>query len=372
MVSSANGNRVIIAAQCNDHTVHLTGVSSYRFYTDALTFARAQLLVTEYYGFDTPNNYWDVYNIEAEAMGQTIIYHPDGIPDADRSNPLLKSIDDWKIIRVPDPYETGRMKYVHEINRIYIDMTGKPAHCHFCAPFSLAVNIRGYENLIDDIYERPQLVHDLFRFLCDDILAPYIEAIRSETGMPTLLADGNDAWASPPMITLDMIDEYVVGYAEYLREKVHGKLVTRGNWGDASSRDPDRFMAQKLSCSPGFLSALDPDLFRLGPARVKAFANQRGAFVTAGIDAKLLRDGPVTAIVERIKYYLDNMARDGRCAIYLNQVPAEAPSQHIHAAVAACRAYGRLPMPDDLDDVDFQIPKRESFAEFLQDRGGAI
>ena len=78
---------------------------------------------------------------------------------------------------------------------------------------------------------------------------------------------------------------------------------------------------QKLQCSPGSLSVLDPDLFEVGPDRVKKFANNNDAFVAAGVDATLSKYGPVEAIVERIKLYIDRLARDGRCMIHLNQIP---------------------------------------------------
>jgi Uroporphyrinogen decarboxylase (URO-D) len=363
---------VIVAAQCNDHTARLAGIPFKRFYTDPFSFASTQLLVTEYYELDAPNNTWDVYNIEAEAMGQKIVYHPNGIPDVDRTDPLVKAPSDLDKIHIPDPYSSGRMPWVHQVNRNYKEMTGRPARAFFCAPFSLAVNIRGYGNLINDMDEDPGFAHRLFEFLCDKVLAPFIEAMRSEIGNPGTLADGADAWASPPMLTLDMMDEYVVRYTERLREKLGDKVVTRGNWGDAKSRDLDRFFTQKLKCSPGFLSVLDPDLFSIGPEAVKAFVQKHPAFVTAGVDAKLLRDGPIEAIVERIKHYIDVLARDGRCAIYLNQIAAETPSEHIHAAVAACHTYGRFPIPEDLDEIAFKIPKRESFFEFLEQRGESI
>ena len=170
----------------------------------------------------------------------------------------------------------------------------------------------------------------------------------------------------PPMITLDMMDEYVVAYTERLRKNLGDRLVTRGNWGDAKSQDPERFLSQKLKCSPGTLSVLDPDLFEVGPQRVKAFADKNETLITAGVDATLLKEGPVEAIVERIKLYIDKMARDERCMIHLNQIPAETPSEHIHAAVAACHAYGRHPIPENLTGVPFEMPRRESFAEFIQ------
>ena len=70
--------KIAIGAQSNDHSAYLAGVSTEQFFTDAHTFARIQLLVTEYYHLDVLSNFWDVYNIEAEALGQKVVYHPGG------------------------------------------------------------------------------------------------------------------------------------------------------------------------------------------------------------------------------------------------------------------------------------------------------
>ena len=116
-----------------------------------------------------------------------------------------------------------------------------------------------------------------------------------------------------------------IKFLEYSEVRLEAKLgdneITRGNWGDAKSREPERFFMQKLQCSPGSLSVLDPDLFEVGPDRVKKFANNNDAFVAAGVDATLSKYGPVEAIVERIKLYIDRLAQDGRCMIHLNQIP---------------------------------------------------
>ncbi len=101
---------------------------------------------------------------------------------------------------------------------------------------------------------------------------------------------------------------------------------------------------------------------------MKSYADEHDLFVTAGVDAALLQEGPVEAIVERIKLYIKNFAKPGRCMIHLNQVPGETPSEHIHAAVAACHTYGRFPIQDSLDKIHFEIPKRESFLEFATKR----
>jgi len=369
---SPEDDHIVIGAQINDHSAFLSGVSPERFFTDADTFTQAQLLVTEYYKLDTLSNFWDVYNVEAEALGQKVVFYPVGLPDVDRTQPLMSQPSDLDRLHPPNPYKSGRMPWIQMLNKNFLEMTGKLERVYFTAPFSLAVNIRGYQNLMEDMFLRPAFTHRLFKFLCDDVLVPHIEAMREAVDMPDLLMDGRDAWASPPMITLDMMDEYVVTYTERLRDKVGDNLLTRGNWGDAKSRDPERFFLQKTKCSPGSLSVLDPDLYEVGPERVKAYANEHNLFVTAGVDAALLQKGPVEAIVERIKFYIDKIARDGRCMIHLNHIPAETPSEHVHAAVAACHTYGRLPIPENLDDIQLEIPKRESFLDFVKEKTIAI
>ena len=369
---SPEDDHIVIGAQINDHSAFLSGVSPECFFTDADTFTQAQLLVTEYYKLDTLSNFWDVYNVEAEALGQKVVFYPVGLPDVDRTQPLMSQPSDLDRLHPPNPYKSGRMPWIQMLNKNFLEMTGKLERVYFTAPFSLAVNIRGYQNLMEDMFLRPAFAHRLFKFLCDDVLVPHIEAMREAVDMPDLLMDGRDAWASPPMITLDMMDEYVVTYTERLRDKVGDNLLTRGNWGDAKSRDPERFFLQKTKCSPGSLSVLDPDLYEVGPERVKAYANEHNLFVTAGVDAALLQKGPVEAIVERIKFYIDKIARDGRCMIHLNHIPAETPSEHVHAAVAACHTYGRLPIPENLDDIQLEIPKRESFLAFVKEKTIAI
>mgnify|MGYP001814521409 FL=1 len=362
-------NHLDIGAQINDHSAYLFGVSADVFFKDADIFTQAQLLVTDYYKLDTLSNFWDVYNVEAEAMGQKIVYYPDGLPDIDRTQRLLSRPSDLDRLHPPDPYKSGRMPWIHKINRNFLEATGKLDRAYFTAPFSLAANIRGYQSLVEDMLMRPAFAHRLFEFLCDEVLSPHIEVMREKAGIPDLLMDGRDAWASPPMITLDMMDEYVVNYTNRLRDKVGGNLITRGNWGDAKSRDVERFFGQKTKCSPGSLSVLDPDLYEIGPERVREYAHQHNLFVTAGVDAALLHTGPVEAIVERIKSYIENFARDGRCLIHLNQIPLATPSQHVHAAVAACHTYGRYPIADNLDDVQFEVPEGEDFSDFRKKIG---
>jgi hypothetical protein len=86
--------------------------------------------------------------------------------------------------------------------------------------------------------------------------------------------------------------------------------------------------------------------------------------VTAGINARLLRDGPIEKIVDNVKRFIDAFGRDHSLSIFLSNVPADTPSEHIHAAVAATHTYGKLPIADNLDDIELEIPTKKSFKEW--------
>jgi len=66
--------------------------------------------------------------------------------------------------------------------------------------------------------------------------------------VPHLFMDGRDAWASPPMITLDMMDTYVVRYTERLREKL----------GEVPFEVPQRESFAEFMRSKGSTSLLTP------------------------------------------------------------------------------------------------------------------
>jgi len=116
-------NHLDIGAQINDHSASLFGVSADVFFKDADIFTQAQLLVTDYYTLDTLSNFWDVYNVEAEALGQKIVYYPDGLPDIDRTQRLLSRPSDLDRLHPPDPYKSVRMPWIHKINRNFLEAT---------------------------------------------------------------------------------------------------------------------------------------------------------------------------------------------------------------------------------------------------------
>jgi len=149
-------DRVPVYAQMHEFVCHELGADPRQFYTDPQLLVRGTLEVMAAYGIDVPVLDYDVYNIEAEALGQEIIYQKDGMPDVDRTRPLIKEKADLDKISTPDFDKDGRFPIILEMNRLFCEMAGGlDGTPGFCAPFSLAANIRGIEQLLMDIYLDP-------------------------------------------------------------------------------------------------------------------------------------------------------------------------------------------------------------------------
>ncbi len=126
---------VPVTAQVTSHTLRLTGVNERDFFSDPALFVSSHLLVSEYYEFDSPAIYYDMYNIEAEALGQKLTWLPRMFPEIDSSAPLIHERSVLDRLKPIDPASDGRMPFIREVNKRMMDIGLKPSP-RFCAPFS--------------------------------------------------------------------------------------------------------------------------------------------------------------------------------------------------------------------------------------------
>jgi len=379
---SGKPDRPPIGAQMHDHAMYLAGVPAKRFYYDAPTFFNTMLSVFLYYGMDVALFFGDVYNFEVEALGAKMIYGENSMPTVDFTEPLIKEPKDLLKLKTPDPRKDARMPYAMEIIKMGAQMGLGMGM--FCAPFSLAVAMRSYPALIKDIRRDPKFAHELFTFIVDDVLVPYIKAMKEECGIA--LAVGADAWSAFPNVTPDMGKEWIIPYAKRLREAtapfgVYSSLLASL---DYCEERPERFnydimrkcfdiQAETVGTPMGFLGMgrwQDIDI-----QVVRDWATERGGArgtvpILAGVNARLLHDGPISRIVEVAKHYLDVLARDGRFLGFLVNIAADTPPEHVHAAIAAFHQYGRYPIAENLDGVKFEMPKFMPYADFAKMMAG--
>jgi len=166
-------DRIPVYAQIHEFTLNELGIPAKTFYTTPEILTPATLEITERYGIDVGIVDYDVYNIEAEGLGQKVIYFADHVPDVDRRVPLITGPDDLHKIKTPDFDTVGRFAKIIEIQSLYVKLTGLQPALQFCAPFSLAANIRGVENLIMDMLRNPEFSRGLFDAIVEEVLAPW-------------------------------------------------------------------------------------------------------------------------------------------------------------------------------------------------------
>ena len=152
----------------------LYGLTSSIFYKDdAERFVRTSLMAQKLLGM--PKHYisWPVYGFTAEALGQTMIYSDQYSPGTDPDKPLCNA-DNWQNIATPD-MSAGIPKLLDEILACYQRLTGSSPVLHLTAPYSLAADIFGQEQIITALTHEPEFVNSFLDHLADAVLIPWME-----------------------------------------------------------------------------------------------------------------------------------------------------------------------------------------------------
>jgi 5-methyltetrahydrofolate--homocysteine methyltransferase len=335
---TVGSKEVPFTAQMHEFSMRESGIPGDEFYTDAKKFVRGICQTAERFGFDTPSMIWDVYNIEAEALGCRLVTFADMAPAIENTEPLIRTEKDLAALKPPDPWSSGRMPMVFEIMRETREQAGITPFPCYCGPFTLASHVMTFENLIVQMLENPAFVHKVMSFLVDEVIAPYMNAVLTEFPEAPL-ADGSDAVASLPFITQDLLDEFALGYIERLRAQTIKPAICDNWWGDSFCDDPRRFWEQKLRATPDYLKCQDPDLFKIGVQPVVDFARARDLPLVLGVDNNVLQNGPEEEIRMRVHEYLEAIEENGKGALYLCSLSAVTPAENVRIAIEACKDF---------------------------------
>jgi uroporphyrinogen decarboxylase len=332
-------DRVPFTAQMHEFAMNQVGAPPDRFYSEAQTLISGLIETAEQFDFDVPSLGYDVYNIEAEAMGQPLHFTEGQAPLIDKDAILIEDKRALLRIRSPEPGLAGRMPFVLDLHRIYRERLGVGPAFQFCAPFSLATLVRGYVNFIQDIYTDPQFAHDLLGFLTERVIAPWI-TVQKRAFPGTAAALGADALCSPPMVNAQIIEQFSIPYILRLRRLCDLDVMVVNWWGDSHFEEVERFLELKRKVACGFIRAQDPDVARLGPGVFKEFARKHDLTLELGLGDVLLNRGPRQEIEDRLRRYISEAAPGGRFILYLASINSDTPPDHVRAAVAAIKRYG--------------------------------
>jgi uroporphyrinogen-III decarboxylase len=332
-------DRTPIVVQPGLYAMALHGLPSRRFFSEPETFIRASHNMAGYFGFDWWSPLFDVFNIEAEALGQTLVWREGMEPWVDTDDPLLRERQDLDWLRPPIPGESGRMPFAIAAYRRFAELTGVAPVCVACSPLTLAGLLRGIKPLIMDMYREPAFVDRLLSFLSQEVVVPWIRCLAEATGASTVVLC--NPLAGTPTLSPSLMRRFW---------QPHVQAVIQA----ASS--PSCMVLDSAGSCEGQVA--DASLVM----EVKALESR----------PELLRDGPKEQIVDAVCRVLEDGRQDGRFALLMHHIPADAPVENVHTAVAAARQFGRYPIAERLDRRAFRSPETAPFPEWMRRSGLAI
>lgn len=373
-------DRVPILAQPYTYAMGMHGLSAKIFFSEPKPFIHASFNFARYFAIDFWSPVFDFYNIEAEALGQRLIWRDQSEPDIDATNLLIKSRQDLDRLRPPRPGLDGRMPFVLESYKRYIDLTGIPPMIYACSPFTMAVLIRGYVSFVRDMRRDPQFAHRLLDFLAMDVVVPWIDKMVDATGASMVVM--SDAWASQPNVTTDMVREFCLPYVEKVIRATNSTLRTvldTGSWGERSVEDPREVLDIKFemikrgnafgSLRPLFLLVWSEDYEEVGITLARDYADEKGVCLMLNVRPDLIEDGPPEAIVEAMRKLIKKGAGKGKFAVLMNLVPIGTPFRHVFTAIYAVKQFGTYPVSEDIDRIEYRPRDFKPFSEWFRTEG---
>lgn len=373
-------DRVPLILQPYTYAMAMHGLSARTFFTMPGPFINASRNMAAYFDVDFWTPVFDFYNIELEALGQKLVWREHSEPDVDTRSPLVANESDLDHLRAPSPGHDGRMPYVLEAYRMYMDIMGVPPMCYACSPFTMAVLVRGYVNFVRDMRRNPAFAHRLLEFLSMEVVAPWIDRMVEVTSASIVVM--SDAWASAPNMTVEMIREFCLPYVEKVVRATNSAMRTvidSGSWGERSVPDPTSILDVKMemmtrgngfrSLRPFFLLVWNEDYEELGIETLRGYADRREVCLMLNIRPDLIEEGPVQRIVEKVADVVFQGAGKGKFCVLMNLVPVGTPVEHVHAAVAAVKRYGVYPVRREVSPSEYRVAERMPFTEWLPRAG---
>ena len=349
ILNGGEADFIPVTTQMAEFCMAYGGYNGKEFFRDPEMFVRGSLDVQQEMGFHVPDMVWDVYSVEAEALGGNMAWFDELYPALDNTAPIIMTEKDLAAAKAPDPFKTARMPWVLEALQICKELSGYTPFVHYCSPINLAAQVMQFENLVMAMVERPAFVHKLMNFLVEEVLAPYINA--SFKVLPgNTIANGKDAVGSLPFITEDILAEFSVPYLLKLRKLCGGHDGVRSDnwWGDSFAEDVDKYWDIKLEVTPQYLKVQDPDCFAIGTERIREYADKRECALSFGVSTLLLQNGTEEQITKRIHEYMEVGSRGPhgkKFFLYFCSFSAQTPPENVRAAINAVHMYNRGERP---------------------------
>ena len=213
----------------------LYGLNSSEFYkSDPQRYVRTTLMTQRLLGIRKLTLGWPVYAFGAEALGQFTMYPEQHAPGADPGLPLVDR-NNW--------FELGSIDFEEEIPQVvesmldcFVELTKMEPVAHLPAPYSLAADIFGQENLITALNHDPDFVVEFLDHLTDKIFVPWCERLVKRYS--NIWLELSDASGSPLFISPNLFKKIAARPVQRLiNDFPWGNRIFVANYrGDMSSK----------------------------------------------------------------------------------------------------------------------------------------
>jgi len=242
----------------------------------------------------------------------------------------VKTEEDLKKLKLPDPYSDGRMPVVLECEQILVDTLGNTVGINggLAGVLSFAGSLRGPQQIIFDMLDNPDMVHRLLQISLEAGKS-FGEAQIKKGGVKTI----NIYDPIATMISNSMIEEFSFHYLEQLIRHLKdlGALILLHICDDTT-----RILERMVEIGADILS-LD---VQVDLAEAKEVVDGR-ASISGNVATQHLAQKGAEEIYRESCACIRQAARGGRFTLSSScEVPYETPAENIDAMVRAARTFG--------------------------------
>lgn len=294
---------------------------------DAELMARVVIRAVERHGYDSCSPITD-YGLGTECMGSRAVIRDWEQTFVDRF--AVETPADAARLKLPDPLRDGRMPVIIECEQILVEVLGDRVGVNgaLAGPLSFAANLRGPEQILYDLIDRPELVHHLLEIS--------LEAAKSFGEAQVLRGGVKTVNIYEPLAALTstrMVEEFCFAYLEPLIRHLHslGSLALLHICNDST-----RLLNRMVEIGADILS-LDT---QVDLAKAKQIVGDR-ASISGNVPTQLLARGTAEEVYAASCRCIELAARGGRYTLGSScEVPFETPEENIDAMVRAAREFG--------------------------------
>jgi uroporphyrinogen decarboxylase len=336
-------DRLPIFMQIHDYAAKMAKVTVKDMCTNPKKMLYAQLYTAVKHRFDQVVTMADAYNFEAEALGAKMLFPEDSFPVI--LEPLVKEPSDLKKLSIPDFTKAGRGPYVVECTRLCLEKLGKYAFAASMAsgPWSMAVQIRGFNNLVRDTRKNPEFAHEVVEF-CNDVIEAFIKAQQKAlAGIPAFPALA-DAFSCIPPISPQIVYEYVIPHTADLIKRL-GYMMWGGGYPVMEVPNYEQIFEDvvvKTGSMMGMVMMLESDW--LPPEKIKAMSIRLRKPWMFGVRAGMISKSTPKEIENYTKNLIKILCPGGGIVVMGDQIPRDTPPENLQAFVDAIKKYGKFPI----------------------------